>query len=299
MPTIHPWPRGQALNRSPEGRHFGFDYSLNPYRGCAHACRYCYARESHQYLDLNLAEDFEQQLFVKHHLLEGLARELARVPVDAKIAIGTVTDPYQPLEGRYRLTRQALALFCESGHRVTVTTKSPLIERDLDLLAPMGQRRQLAVHISVTSLDRALLRRLEPGTSPPQRRLTTVRRLKAAGVPVAVFVAPLIAGLTDREESLDALFAAIREAGADWVMVAPLRLSPALRPYFLENLAALDAEARHTLAAAYGADQMPCAAYRAAFHERVSRLLVRHRLTCQAPDLVPYRRSEQLAFPFC
>lgn len=298
MRAIQGWQAATILNRSPEGRHFGFDYSLNPYRGCFHGCRYCYARESHQYLNLNLAEDFEQRLFVKHNLAPRLAHELTRIPLTATIALGTVTDPYQPLEGRHRLTRQALELLADSGHRLTITTKSPLIERDLDVLAPMGQRRQLAVHVSLISLDRPLLHRLEPGTAPPRRRLLTVRRLKDAGVPVAVFVAPIIAGFTDQEEHLDALLKAVRDAGADWVMAAPLRISPALRPYLWEHLAGINPEAAEILRLVYGSQQMPGAPYRRLLEHRIDRLTTRYGLSRQPTALVPYRRHQQLIFPF-
>lgn len=298
MRSIKPWQASAILNRSPAGSTMGFHYSLNPYRGCSHACRYCYARESHTYLDLNVAEDFEQKLFVKENLQDRLRMELARVSLDQVIAIGTVTDPYQPLEGRHQLTRAAIELLAESGHVFTLTTKSPLIERDLDLLEPLGRRGQVGVHVSLMSLDRDLLRHLEPGTSPPARRLDIIRRLHERRIPVGTFVAPIIPVLTDQKESLDALFAALKEAGSDWVMTSSTRLSAAIRPYFLDQVRAFDPRAAESIRALYRDTQFVDRVYRRRLETLLQTLYQRHHMSRQPPSLQPYRTESQMEFSF-
>ena len=298
MRSVSPWQASAVLNRSPKGRSYGFDFSLNPYRGCSHGCRYCYARESHTYLNLDVGLDFEQQLFVKDNLPERLAAELKRLPEDAVIAIGTATDPYQPLEGRHRLTRTAIELLAGSGHPFTITTKSPLIERDLDILAPLGQRRQAGVHISLISLDARMIRRLEPGTSPPSRRTETVRRLHDAGIPVGVFAAPIVPGLTDDEDTLDALFSAVGSAGADWIMTSPPRLSPAIREYFFGEVARFNPEAAQALRRLYGPTQYVDPAYRSRLTAQLDRLYRRYRVGRTAPTLAPFVRKSQITFAF-
>ncbi len=298
MRSIKSWQASAILNRSPAGPTMGFHYSLNPYRGCSHACRYCYARESHTYLDLNVAEDFEQQLFVKENLRERLRSELIRVPLDAVIAVGTVTDPYQPLEGRHQLTRTAIELLAESGHAFTLTTKSPLIERDLDLLEPLGRRGQLGVHISLMSLDRELLHRLEPGTSPPARRLEMIRRVHERGIPVGTFAAPIIPVLTDGKESLDALFEALKDAGSDWIMTSSTRLSAAIRPYFFDQVHAFDPAAAETIRSLYHDTQFVDQAYRRRLETLLRTLYQRHHMSRTGPLLRPYRTEAQMEFHF-
>lgn len=286
------------LNRSPKGHNFGFDYSLNPYRGCSHACRYCYARESHTYLDLTVGEDFERVLFVKDNLPERLSRELSRISPDAVVAIGTVTDPYQSLEGRHALTRAAIQLLSESGHAFTITTKSPLIERDLDLLAPLGQRGQVGVHISLIALDRQLLHQLEPGTPPPWRRLETVQKLKEAGVPVGVFAAPIVPALTDSPAVLDELFASVKEAGANWMMTSATRLSPAIREYFIAEVARFDLQAADTIRRLYGPSQYVDKGYRLRLQQLLDTLYRRHQMGRRAPVLKPHPPRQQMNFLF-
>lgn len=296
MHTINNWQASAILNRTKSGERMGFHYSLNPYRGCSHACRYCYARESHTFLNLNVAEDFEQQLFVKHNLKERLSRELHRISSDAVIAVGTVTDPYQPLEGRHRLTRTAIELMAASGHAFTLTTKSPLLERDLDLLAPLGQRHQVGVQVSLTTLDREMLKRLEPGASPPNRRLEMIQRLSQLNIPVGVFVAPIIPGLTDDPRMLEELFAAIQESGANWVMSSTTRLSPAIREYFFAEVSRFDAPASAAMRTLYGTAQYVDHAYRRSLYERLDILYRRFHLKKSSPTLLPHHAQEQIQF---
>lgn len=294
--TIQLWQAATVLNRTTRGQNFGFHYSLNPYRGCSHGCRYCYARESHTYLGLNIREDFEQKLFAKQNLDQRLSAELTHIDQNRVIAIGTVTDPYQPLEGSQRLTRTAIQLLGQSGHVFTITTKSPLVERDLDLLGPLGQRRQVAIQVSVISLDRNLIKRLEPGAPPPRRRLETVRQLSEANIPVGVFVAPIVPGLCDGPDDLDALFSAIHAAGADWVMTSTTRLAPALRQYFFDEIARFDAKAALQLRRLYGPRQYVDFTYRRQLARLLDQLYRRYSLSQIPPVLRPHVTQEQLSF---
>jgi len=190
-----------------------FELSINPYRGCEHGCVYCFARPSHAYMGLSPGLDFETELFAKTGAAERLREELARPGhVPSPIALGINTDAYQPVERRLRITRDLLEVLAEARHPVTIVTKSALIERDLDLLAPMARAGLAQVAVSITTLDRELARRLEPRAAAPQRRLETMRHLSEAGVPVTLLMAPLIPVLTDGE--VEGLLAAAAEAGA-------------------------------------------------------------------------------------
>lgn len=199
-----------SYNSSPD---VPFDRSLNPYRGCEHGCIYCYARPTHAWLGLSPGLDFETRLFQKPDAAAQLERELAAPGYrPATLVLGANTDPYQPIERQLGITRSVLEVLERTGHPVSVTTKSALVLRDLDLLAAMAEHRQAAVLISITTLDPALARRMEPRAASPLRRLEVIRMLSAAGVPVAVLVAPLIPGLTDQD--LERVLALAAEAGA-------------------------------------------------------------------------------------
>ncbi|MBW7851522.1 MAG: PA0069 family radical SAM protein [Rhodospirillales bacterium] len=197
-------------NDSPD---VGFDRSINPYRGCEHGCVYCFARPTHAWLGLSPGLDFESRLLCKPEAASLLERELRRPNYRClPIAMGTNTDPYQPVERRLRITRAILEVLSAFGHPLTITTKSALVLRDLDLLAPMAERDLVRVAVSITTLDRGLARRMEPRAATPQRRLDTIRALAEAGIPTAVMVAPLIPVITDGE--MEAILTAAREAGA-------------------------------------------------------------------------------------
>ena len=207
-------------NRSPD---LPFDRSVNPWRGCEHGCAYCYARPSHAFLGLSPGLDFETRLVARPGIGAVLAREIgARGYAVAPIALGTNTDPWQPAEAEWRVTREVVEVLAAWHHPVAITTRGTLIERDLDLLAPMAARGLVRVGISVTTLDPALARRMEPRAPAPARRLETIRRLAAAGVPVRVMASPLIPGLTDHE--VEAILEAARDAGAVAATTIPLRL---------------------------------------------------------------------------
>ncbi|TGD66292.1 PA0069 family radical SAM protein [Tabrizicola sp. WMC-M-20] len=222
-----------TYNRSPD---LPFDRSVNPYRGCEHGCIYCFARPSHAFLNLSPGLDFETKLIARPGIADVLAAELrAKSYRVATVALGTNTDPYQPLEVEYLLMRQVLQVLSDFNHPTAITTKGMLIERDLDILAPMAARGLLRVGISVTTLDAGLSRRLEPRAPAPARRLAVIRRLADAGVPVRAMLAPVIPGLTDHE--LEPLLTACRDAGAQGASWIALRLPREVSPLFQDWLA--------------------------------------------------------------
>ena len=209
-----------SYNRSPD---LPFDRSINPYRGCEHGCIYCYARPSHAFLNLSPGLDFETRLIARPGIAEVLAAELRRPGYKiAPVAIGTNTDPYQPVERTHRLMRDILAVLRDFNHPVWITTRGTLVERDIDLIAPMAARGLAAVSISVTTLDEGLARKMEPRAPAPQRRLQIIRSLVAAGIPVRIQISPLIPALTDHE--LEAVMEAGARAGALYATSIPVRL---------------------------------------------------------------------------
>ncbi len=200
-----------------------FDRSINPYRGCEHGCIYCYARPSHAFLNLSPGLDFETRLIARPGIADVLADELRKPGYGVGVlAIGTNTDPYQPVEGTHAIMRQVLGVLAAFRHPVWITTRGALVERDIDLLAPMAAEGLAAVSVSITTLDDDLARRMEPRAPRPQRRIAMIRALVAAGIPVRVQVSPLIPALTDHE--LEPILAAAAEAGAGHATSIPLRL---------------------------------------------------------------------------
>ena len=215
----------------------GFDRSINPYRGCEHGCVYCYARPTHAYLGLSPGLDFETKLRAKFDAASLLERELAKPGYECQpIALGTNTDPYQPVERRLRITRGVLEVLARCRHPLTIVTKSAAVVRDLDLLAPMARDDLARVAISVTSLDGDLARRLEPRAAAPYRRLQAIRQLSDAGVPTAVMVAPIIPALTDHE--IERILEAAAAAGATSAGYVLLRLPHEVKELFAGWLAA-------------------------------------------------------------
>jgi DNA repair photolyase len=213
-----------------------FTQALNPYRGCEHGCIYCFARPSHSYINLSPGLDFETKLRAKSNLAEVLRLELSRPSyVVSPINIGSNTDPYQPIERRWRLTRAALELLAECHHPCTIVTKNAMIERDLDILVPMARERLVQVFVSVNSLDNHLAAKLEPRASAPHRRIKAIRTLAEAGVPVGVLVAPIIPALNDSD--LEAVLEQAADAGARCAGYTTLRLPYELKALFREWLA--------------------------------------------------------------
>jgi DNA repair photolyase len=216
-----------SRNDSPD---IPFSLSINPYRGCEHGCIYCYARPSHAYLNLSPGIDFETRLFAKVNAAEKLREELAKPGhVCSAITIGANTDGYQPAEREWKITRSILEVVAACDHPVAIITKNALVERDLDILAPMAARNLVTVYVSVTTLDHELARRMEPRASAPARRIEAIRRLAQAGVRVGVMVAPIVPFLTDPET--ETILEAARDAGAGTAGYVLMRL-----PYELKEL---------------------------------------------------------------
>jgi DNA repair photolyase len=222
-----------ARNESPD---LPFDQSINPYQGCEHGCIYCYARPSHAYLDLSPGLDFETKLFAKPDAAALLTAELAHPGYRCEpIALGTNTDPYQPIEREWKITRSIIEVLAGCDHPLTITTKGAMVERDIDLLAPMAAKNLVRVYISIPMLDKALARKLDPRAPAPVRRLELVKALADAGIPAGVMVAPVIPGLTDKDlEAVLEAAAAHGATGASWIM---LRLPREVSPLFRDWLA--------------------------------------------------------------
>ncbi len=222
-----------ATNDSPD---INFDQSINPYRGCEHGCVYCYARPTHAYLGHSPGLDFETILYAKTNAADLLTKALANRRYAPKvIALGAVTDPYQPIERTHRITREILEVLDAAAHPVGIVTKSALIVRDIDILARMAERGLAKVAISVTTLDRTIARKMEPRASTPPKRLDAIRQLAAAGVPVSVMMAPILPAINDTE--IETLLTAAREAGATEAGFVLLRLPLELKELFREWLA--------------------------------------------------------------
>ena len=220
-----------AYNDSPD---IPFSQSINPYQGCEHGCIYCYARPSHAYLDLSPGIDFETRLFAKPDAARLLRAELAKHGYRCDpIALGTNTDPYQPIEREWKVTRSVLEVLVQHEHPFTIVTKSALVERDIDLIAPMAAKRMARVYLSITTLDRDLARKMEPRAAAPQRRLQALKTLSEAGIPVGVMVAPIIPQLNDRDlEAILEAAAAHGAQGAGWVLIRlPREVAPLFRAW--------------------------------------------------------------------
>ncbi|TJW04568.1 MAG: PA0069 family radical SAM protein [Mesorhizobium sp.] len=222
-------------NESPD---ISFDRSINPYRGCEHGCVYCFARPTHSFMGLSPGLDFESKLFAKPDAARLLDKELSKPGYQPRtIAIGTNTDPYQPIEKQYRIMREILEVLEARGHPVGIVTKSALVARDIDILSRMAERGLAKVALSVTTLDRMLARTMEPRASTPTKRLEAIRQLSDAGIPASVMVAPIIPGLTDpeMERILDSARAAgAREAGYV-VLRLPLEVAPIFKDWLLRH----------------------------------------------------------------
>ena len=221
-----------VANDSPD---IHFDLSINPYRGCEHGCIYCFARPTHSYLNLSPGLDFETRIIAKTGLAERLREELSKPAYRPKLLnIGSATDAYQPVERELRITRSVIEVLAACGHPLSIITKAAAVERDLDLLAPMAALGQAAVYVSITTLDPALARILEPRAASPQRRLQCIERLSAAGVPVGISVSPLIPFINEPE--LEAVLAAAAQAGARVAFSTILRLPWEVNPLFQQWL---------------------------------------------------------------
>lgn len=216
-----------------------FRWTLNPYRGCTHACHYCFARRYHAQFEMGAGDEFASVILVKVNLPPVLARELSRPSWTRElVAVGTATDPYQPIEGEYRLTRQSLVHLAEARTPVGLVTKGPMVVRDIDVLQELSRRARCTVYLSIPHLNEDAWRRLEPGTAHPLQRMKAVERLTKAGVRAGVLMAPLLPGITTSRASIEETMRAARDHGAAFVGANVLRLDAGTREHFLRVLAA-------------------------------------------------------------
>jgi DNA repair photolyase len=225
------------LNRCVSNRQMPFTWTINPYRGCEFGCRYCYARYTHEFMEMRDGMEFEQKIYVKQHTAGLLRHELRRVKRDESIALGTATDPYQPAERRYEVTRAILEEFSlHRGYELGIVTKSDMVVRDLDVLQRVAQTNKLSINVTITTLDSNLARILEPRAPRPDLRIEAVRTMVKAGLRVGISCSPVIPGITDSPKDLESLIKAASDAGADYVFANPLFLKPCSAAVFLPFL---------------------------------------------------------------
>ena len=266
-------PVRSLLNRCTSAR-VPFVWTINPYRGCEFACKYCYARYTHEFMEMRDGADFEQKIYVKQHAADLLRQELRQVKPGEDIAIGTATDPYQPAERRYEITRAILQeLGRHQGLELSLITKSNLILRDLDLLRQIAVGNRLSVHVTITTLNVELARLLEPRAPRPDLRLEAVRQLSQSGLRVGVSCSPVLPGITDSPKDLDALVYAVAEAGARHIFANPLFLKPCSAAVFLPFLEKEFPELRERYGEHYGKRAFLPKAY----GQRLARLMARLR----------------------
>jgi DNA repair photolyase len=267
-------PVRSLLNRCVSKRQMPFTWTINPYRGCEFACKYCYARYTHEFMEMRDGVDFEQKIYVKQHAAVLLRQELRQVKAGESIAIGTATDPYQPAERRFEVTRTVLEeLAVHQGLALGIVTKSNLILRDLDLLQQVGKHNRLSVSVTITTLNVELARLLEPRAPRPDLRLDAVRKLNEAGIYAGVNCAPVLPGITDSPRDLDALVRAVAEAGGKNVHANPLFLKPCSAAVFLPFVE----KEFPQLAESYRERYKDRAFLPKSYHERISQLMARLR----------------------
>ncbi|QNE18926.1 radical SAM protein [Kribbella qitaiheensis] len=274
--TFHEVLARSALNSVP-GSGLPFNWTVNPYRGCTHACRYCFARPSHRYLELDQGLDFDQQIVVKTNVADVLRRELARPSWRGdQVALGTNTDPYQRAEGRYRLMPGIIEALADSGTPLSILTKGTLLKRDLSLLTEVAERVPVGIGISLALGDEELRKRLEPGVPSVRGRLDLIRAVRSAGLPCGVMVAPVLPWMTDSAEQLDELLGELAEAGATGVTTLVLHLRPGVKEWFMGWLAQErpDLVSRYEQLYSRGANASP--SFRRDFEAKVRPLLDKH-----------------------
>ncbi|WP_405493459.1 Rv2578c family radical SAM protein [Nocardia sp. NBC_00511] len=277
--TFHEVLCKSALNKVPDGGGLPFNWTVNPMRGCSHACRYCFARGSHEYLDLDAGEDFDSQIVVKTNVVPILRRELRKRSWHREVvALGTNTDPYQRAEGRYRLMPGIIGALTESGTGFSILTKGTLMRRDLPLLTAAAEQVPVHLAVSIAILDPELHKGLEAGTPSPRARLELVRALADAGFDVNVMVAPIIPYLTDSKAHLDELIEAIADAGAGSVTAFPMHLRGSTRGWFLNWLAEAHPALLRRYRQLYGRGTSVTPEYSAWLRGRIEPLLEKHRL---------------------
>jgi DNA repair photolyase len=281
--TFHEVLARSALNHVPSTSSSPFSWTINPFRGCSHACVYCFARQTHTYLDLDAGDDFNSQIVVKVNVAEVLAREVARASwTHEPVALGTNTDPYQRAEGRYRLMPGIIEALAGSGTPFSVLTKGTTARRDLPLLIDAAGRVPVSLAVSLALLDEPLHATLEPGTPGPRARLDLVRAITGAGLPCAVLVAPVLPLLTDGDDDLDAVLAQVAAAGATSASVMALHLRPGAREWFLRWLGERHPELVEPYGQLYRGGSYVVRSYAADLSRRAAVLLRRHGLRGRA-----------------
>ena len=291
--TFHEVMAKSALNHVPGASAMPFDWTVNPYRGCSHACVYCFARGTHEYLEFDAGRDFDSQIVVKINVAEVLRRELARGSwAREPVALGTNTDPYQRAEGRYRLMPGIVSALADSGTPFSILTKGSLLRRDLPLLQEAAASVPVTIAMSIAVFDETLQKLVEPGTPTTAARLETVRAATDAGFRVTVFLMPIMPHLTDSVPALDEALRRIKEAGATRVVYGALHLRPGVKPWFLQWLQREHPELLSSYLGLYpGASTYAPKAYRSWLAKRVNPLLRMHGLGGQAEDDSPRRGS--------
>ncbi|MPV36318.1 Rv2578c family radical SAM protein [Georgenia subflava] len=282
--TFHEVLCKSALNRVPAASSMPFSWTINPTRGCLHRCTYCFARRTHEYLDLDSGKDFDTQIVVKTNVVEVLRKELARPSWKHEhVALGTNSDPYMRAEGRYRLMPGIITALAGSGTPFSILTKGPLLKRDLPLLVEAARTVPVSVAVSLALVDPELQQKVEPGTPTPKARLDLVRALTDAGLDCSVLAMPILPWLTDSEEQLDALFGALAEAGAADVTVGALHLRPGAREWYLAWLAREYPALVPRYRTLYGRGSYAPADYRTWLAERAGKARRRHGFDRRAP----------------
>jgi DNA repair photolyase len=273
-------PAKSLLNRCVSGRSMPFEWTINPYRGCEFACKYCYARYTHEFMEMRDGVDFERKIYVKEHAAGLLRHELRRVKSGESIALGTATDPYQPAERRYEVTRGILEEFARHrGYELGIVTKSNLVVRDVELLQEVARSNKVSVHITITTLDADLARMLEPRAPRPDLRMEAVRALRQAGLRAGVSCSPVLPGITDSAKDLEAVIRAAAEAGADYVFANPLFLKPCSAAVFLPFLDQHFPHLAENYRQRYHDRAFLPAAYAKRLSELVTRLREKYKLT--------------------
>ncbi|MFV9636370.1 Rv2578c family radical SAM protein [Mycobacterium neumannii] len=288
--TFHEVLCKSALNKVPNGAMLPFNFTVNGYRGCSHACRYCFARPTHEYLELNCGSDFDSQVVVKTNVADVLRRELSRRSWQREtVALGTNTDPYQRAEGRYALMPGIISALTDSGTPFSILTKGTLMRRDLPLIREAAQQVDVSVAVSLAVGDPVLHREVEPGTPSPQARLGMIAAIRDAGLDCHVMVAPVLPHLTDSAEHLDALLAQIAAVGATGVTVFGLHLRGSTRGWFMNWLAGSHPELVPKYRELYRRGAYLPQDYRKMLHGRAAPLVAKHGL---APDRRSFRATD-------
>jgi DNA repair photolyase len=279
-------------------------WSLNPYGGCVHKCRFCFAVQYRVVADQGTQQDFGTRLFIKTNIVDVLRRELRQPRLQGEhITLGTATDPYQPVEGRYRLTQGALCLLRDQGNPISLLTKSPMIVRDVAVLADIARDTSAQIFFSITTVDLDLWRTVEPGTANPFHRLRAMRTLRDAGVPAGVMMAPVLPGLTDSVASIEAVAAAARDHGAAYFSATALRLAPHVKEFYLGFVGDEYPDLLPRYTRAYPGTYAP-KDYRDKLDERIQRIRQQYgfaghgeRRRDMPPPPTPARKGPQLALP--